>query len=575
MMRCNPATSVRWLVAASMLFFLGSLPAFPTHAAEWKPVEGRVATRWAKEIDPDNVHAEYPRPTMRRDRWQDLNGLWQYAILPKESNRPATFDGKILVPFAVESSLSGVGKKVGAANRLWYQRSFDVPKDWMDGRVLLNFGAVDWEATVWVNGKEIGQHRGGYDPFSLDITDALDTDGPQECVVAVWDPTDEGTQPRGKQVREPRGIWYTSVTGIWQTVWLEPVKDLSISRLKITPNLDESTFTIQVDTTGEKVGQQINVKVKDGEQVISSGKADLGKPVTVGLHFAKPWTPDSPFLYDLQVQIVGPDGAVQDQVHSYAGMRKISLGKDQDGIMRMMLNNEFVFQLGPLDQGWWPDGLYTAASDAALRYDVEATKQLGFNMLRKHVKIEPERFYYWCDKLGVLVWQDMPSGDRYIRGQDADLKRSAESAAQFDLELKNMIDAFHNHPSIIMWVPFNEGWGQSDTPRIVDWIKKYDPTRLVNNASGWTDRGVGDVNDIHRYPGPGMPKPEPKRAIVLGEFGGLGLPVKGHTWQDEKNWGYRSFTDASALTGGLCRLDRQAVASCRPGALGSGLHADQ
>ncbi len=351
MTRSNPTTSIRRFVAASALFCLGAMQAFHCYAAEWKPVEGRVATRWAKDIDPDNVHAEYPRPTMRRDEWQNLNGLWQYAILPKGEKRPDSFDGQILVPFAVESSLSGVGKKVGAANQLWYRRSFDVPKDWIDGRVLLHFGAVDWETTVWVNGKEIGQHRGGYDPFSFDITDALMEDGPQECVVAVWDPTDEGTQPRGKQVREPRGIWYTSVTGIWQTVWLEPVRDLSISRLKITPDLDASTFTIQTETTGENVGQQIRVKVKDGEQVVGSGKADLGKPVTVGLHFAKPWTPDSPFLYNVQVQIVGKDGSVLDQVHSYFGMRKIALAKDEDGITRMMLNGEFVFQIGPSGPG--------------------------------------------------------------------------------------------------------------------------------------------------------------------------------------------------------------------------------
>ena len=529
--------------------------AVTTCLADWKIADGPLFTRWAQEVTPKNVHPEYPRPQMVRPIWQNLNGLWDYAIVPRDEERPAEFGGQILVPFPAESALSGVMKPVGKENRLWYRRSFRVPAEWEGKRVLLHFGGLDWESTVWVNGREVGLHRGGYDPFTFDVTKALAASGEQEIVVAVWDPVNDGTQPRGKQVSEPRGIWYTSVTGIWQTVWLEPVPEASIGGLKAVPDVDAGKLRLAVQTSGAEKTDVIRAVALDGGTTVAEVEAPVGGQLELKLDDPKLWSPDSPFLYDLKVTLLR-NGQEIDQIESYFGMRKIALGKDENGLLRMMLNGQFVFQYGPLDQGWWPGGLYTAPTDDALRYDLEVLKELGCNMLRKHVKVEPDRLYYWCDKLGLIVWQDMPNGDRHIGRDNPDIERSSDSAQQFELELKRVIDALHNHPSIVLWVPFNEGWGQYDTPRIVDWIKGHDPTRLVINASGWADRQVGDVMDIHRYPGPAMPDPEPDRAIVLGEFGGLGLPIEGHLWWDKRNWGYRTFKNLEDLNRGYLSLMR-------------------
>ena len=533
----------------------------------WEPANGPLMTRWAKEVSPDNALPEYPRPQMVREDWLNLNGLWDYSILAKAAEQPEKFDGEIMVPFPCESALSGVMKPVGKDKRLWYRRTFRVPRRWRGQRVLLHFGAVDWDTTVWVNGKEVGSHKGGYDPFTFDITDALKRSRSQEIVVSVWDPTNNGTQPRGKQVNRPGGIWYTAVTGIWQTVWLEPVPETYIKGIKIVPDLDKSRVRVTIDAASDMEGYNFNVTVRGGGLLRTTGGSIGLNKLTVTVPDAKLWSPDSPFLYDLEVKLLKDDKTV-DKVDSYFGMRKIEVKKDKEGINRLFLNNEVLFQYGPLDQGWWPDGLYTAPTDEALKYDIEVIKKLGCNMLRKHVKIEPDRLYYWCDKLGVMVWQDMPSGDKYIGGNDPDIQRTPESAAQFEAELKAMIATFYNHPSIIMWVPYNEGWGQWDTPRIVKMIKELDPTRLVNNTSGWADRKVGDVHDIHSYPGPACPPISEDRAAVLGEFGGLGLPVKGHTWQDEKNWGYRSYENREQLTDAYVTL----LAKVRP-LIGKGLSA--
>jgi hypothetical protein len=548
------------------LAVLGLLGACTSGRAEWKPAEGPLMTRWAKHVSPKNAHPEYPRPQMVRKDWLNLNGLWDYAIRPKDEPQPEKFDGQILVPFPAESALSGVTRPVGDANNLWYRRAFETPGKWKGRCVLLHFGAVDWETTVWVNGKEVGMyhgrgevcafpaepgfipssvHRGGYDPFTFDITDALNKTGPQEIVLSVWDPTNSGGQPRGKQVKQPGGIWYTAVTGIWQTVWLEPVPKAHIEWLRIVPNVDAQAVDISLGVKSLDAEVGIEIAVLDGEKEVTvarimgsgAGREIMAPRVELAVEDPKLWSPDTPFLYNLKVTLAH-DGKVVDKLSSYFGMRKISLDKDEKGITRLFLNNKPLFQFGPLDQGWWPDGLYTAPTDEALRYDIEVLKKLGCNMMRKHVKIEPLRFYYWCDKLGLMVWQDMPSGDNRT---DADKK-------QFEQELTQLVRAHYNHPSIVMWVPFNEGWGQHDTPRYVELIKELDATRLVNNASGWKDTGVGDVHDIHSYPGPAAPPTEENRAAVLGEFGGLGLPVKGHTWQDEKNWGYRSFETREQLT---------------------------
>ncbi len=524
-------------------------------ATEWKPVGGRIMTRWAAEVKPDLVLPDYPRPQMVREEWLNVNGLWDYAIVAKGAGRPVVWDGKILVPFAVESALSGVGKPVGAANEIWYRRTVKVPKTWRGGKVLLHFGAVDWESTVWVNGREAGTHRGGYDPFTYDITGALEAGAKQEIVLRVLDPTDEDNSPiaRGKQVMKPHGIFYTAVTGIWQTVWLEPVPETYIAKLKTTPDVDQETLCFEPMIGGKIEGTALEVTIMRSGSPVTSSEGPANAPVIVEIPRPELWSPASPVLYDVMA-VLKRGGNVVDKVMSYAGMRKIVLGKDGQGFPRLFLNDKPLFEFGPLDQGWWPDGLYTAPTDAALRYDLETIKALGMNMLRKHVKVEPDRLYYWCDKLGVLVWQDMPS---------ALYKREAHTAevlvrrdAQFEGEWKAVIDALINHPSIVMWVPFNEGWGQYDTERIAAWTKQYDPTRLVNNASGWADKGAGDVSDIHSYPGPDMPPIEEKRASVLGEFGGLGLPLTGHLWQAEGNWGYRNFDDTRAYEARYAELIR-------------------
>lgn len=513
-------------------------------AERWKPAAGPLMTRWAKEVSPENVHPEYPRPQMVRENWMNLNGLWQLAFGQPEGAVPAGKDlpERILVPFPVESALSGVMRR---ADRLWYRRTFQVPQDWKQGRIVLHFQAVDWEATVYVNGKELGTHRGGYDAFWFDITDALQPGGDQELIVRVFDPSSQGDQPRGKQVNQPKGIWYTPSTGIWQTVWLEPVPETYIRRLLMTPDVDANCLRLVVEAGGPADALTVEATVFDGGRKVATARGGAGDLVPVPVPNPELWSPDSPHLYDLKLELK-KHGKPIDAVSSYFGMRKIDLAKDDQGFMRMRLNGEFLFQIGPLDQGFWPDGLYTAPTDEALRYDIEATKKLGFNMARKHVKIEPARWYYWCDKLGLLVWQDMPSGRN----------KTDQSKGQFELELCRLVEGFRNHPSIIMWVIFNEGWGQHDTQRYVELVKKMDPSRLVNQASGWKDEGAGDIHDIHKYPGPAAPDPEPHRAGVLGEFGGLGLRVEGHTWT-EKTWGYRGTANSAELTARYLSLLRR------------------
>ena len=552
----------RALLSTAAACLLCGISAFS--AEQWKPVPGHIMTRWAQDVNPAKPHPEYPRPTLERQRWQNLNGLWDYAIVGTNASLPVVFDGQILVPFPVESALSGVKRTVGSSNRLWYRRTFTVPRQWRDQRVLLHFGAVDWDARVFINGKEMGSHQGGYDGFQFDITDALTPGRDQEVVVSVWDPSDEGPQPRGKQVKKGEGIWYTPTTGIWQTVWLEPVSATHLDRVKVTPHLDDSSVTIEAQGVAVGGPASLRVEVLDGSKVIQEGvletvmatrsiPARLAPTISLKVPNSKPWTPEKPHLYGLRVTL-SQNGRKTDVVKSYFGLRKVSLARDSRGDLRIHLNNQPYFQLGPLDQGFWPDGLYTAPTDEALRWDIEMTKKLGFNFARKHVKVEPERWYYWCDRLGLLVWQDMPSGDRSAEwrgpsGVDGkEMKRSPESAAIYEKEWQAIIDARYHHPSIITWVPFNEGWGQFDTVRILNWTKQYDPTRLVDGPSGGNHVPGGDIIDHHQYPGPGAPDRVSDRAMVLGEFGGLGLPVKDHTWQESKNWGYKSFKSSAEVT---------------------------
>jgi hypothetical protein len=510
---------------------------------------GEIRSRWADDVDPDSPLPEYPRPTMVRSDWLNLNGRWELGVTARAAEKPAGFDRTVIVPFPVESALSGLSITVTEQDRLWYRRTFRVPEAWDDRRVLLHFGASDWKTEVRVNGAPLPEHAGGYDAFSYDITDHLRPDGDQELVVSVWDPTDKGPQPTGKQVLEPHGIWYTAVSGIWQTVWLEPVPDIAIRSLRITPDLDASRVTIGAAITGAEMGDMLVAEALAAGQVIARGQAPVGEPVALSIEDARVWSPDDPHLYTLRVRIMS-EGRLADEVTSYFGMRKIALGPGEHGPV-LYLNNEPLFQIGPLDQGWWPDGLYTAPTDQALRYDVEIMKQLGFNMVRKHVKVEPERWYHHCDRIGLLVWQDMPSGSpAFLRPREGEreVRMEADAAGQFRTELAAMIEQRYNHPSVVMWVPFNEGWGQFETNAIADFTRKLDPTRPINAASGWHDLGGGDVLDIHSYPGPSAPDPEDDRAIVLGEFGGFGLPLRGHLWNEAgRNWGYRNLQDSGDL----------------------------
>ena len=507
------------------LFFLPSV-----RAEEWKPAEGPLKTRWAKDVSPSNALPEYPRPQMVRKDWLNLNGLWDIKLGDGT-------ESKILVPFAIESALSGVMKH---SDRMSYRRSFEVPKEWAGRQVLLHFGAVDWETKVSLNGKELGVHRGGYDGFSFDITAALKAGGAQEITVDVFDPTNDGGYPRGKQTLTPRSIMYTATSGIWQTVWIEPVAASHIEALKMVPDVDAGNLRLTV--TGSGIVEAV---VSAGGAEVAKISGEAGQELKIAIANPKLWSPESPHLYDIVVSLKSGEKTV-DTVSSYFAMRKIALGKDEKGVTRPMLNGKFVFQVGPLDQGFWPDGIYTAPTDEALRFDIAETRRLGFNTTRKHLKVEPERWYYWCDKIGLMVWQDMPSINSYGGKQPID-------APQFKTELMEMVQGRRNHPSIIMWVVFNESQGQHDTEQLVAAVKELDPSRLVNNCSGNFDKKCGDVIDIHVYPGPGSPQPEENRAAVLGEFGGLGLPIEGHAWA-KRSWGYKGTNSIEGLTRGYEKL---------------------
>ncbi len=523
----------RWHLVLVAFIFAAWLSA----AAEenWSPGKAPIMTRWAAEVNPTNALPEYPRPQLERTDWLNLNGLWDYAITTSATNQPTQFTGKILVPFPIESALSGVMTNLDEHSSLWYRRNFSVPEAWRGQRVRLHFGALDWHGEVWVNGQRIGEHRGGYDAFTFDITDALHGNGPEEISVCATDPT-EGDQPRGKQSRKPEGIFYTSTSGIWQTVWLEPVPETCIDSLKLTPDVDAQALqlwvaanhfsdTVQVEATAWANGKKV-------ASVIGPANAALI------LNLSKPhlWSPSDPFLYDLKVTL-RDGGKILDSVTSYFGMRKIALRRDDQGVTRIALNDQFIFQIGTLDQGFWPDGIYTAPTDAALRSDIEFLKNIGFNVTRKHVKVEPDRWYYWCDKLGLLVWQDMPSANN----------ATVDGRRDFENELLRMVQGLGNHPAIVTWVLFNEGWGQYDTAPLARWLKDLDPTRLVDNASGWTDMRAGDLIDMHNYPDPNAPVPEPHRAAVLGETGGFGLVVPDHIWATNHLWGYVMLTNREDL----------------------------
>lgn len=533
---------------------------YAVHAQQnnWHLIRDRIVTPWAEKVDPNAPLPEYPRPQLVRDNnWKNLNGLWSYAITPATQDKPAKYDGSILVPFAVESALSGVGRTVGKDSLLWYNTNISIPAAMKGKEILLHFGAVDWQAEVFVNGKSAGKHEGGFDPFSINITPFLKNGAKQEITVRVWDPTDDGPQPRGKQVKHPEGIWYTPVTGIWQTVWLEAVPKTYIASTKNTPDIDHHTISVSTNVAGAQAGDQVKVEVLDGGIVIAMQEVAPSATAVLTLQHEKLWSVTHPFLYDLKVTLIRKNKPV-DAVKSYFAMRKISMAPDQNGIQRMMLNNEFVFQYGPLDQGWWPDGLYTAPTHEAMVYDIDQLQKMGFNMIRKHIKLEPATYYAYCDQKGMLLWQDMPSGDLGngwenrpgILDRGTDKNRTPESEGYYRKEWNAIMDAAYNFPCIVVWTPFNEAWGQFKTVEITAWTMQKDPSRLVNSASGGNFYETGHIIDLHNYPNPAMPRPDvfgKKQILVLGEFGGLGLPLEGHNWQGNKNWGYQSFKNSEEM----------------------------
>ena len=544
--------------SAYLLLSLLLVSAFSATAQPWQPAGDHIRTPWADQVDPSAPLPEYPRPLMQRTDWMNLNGLWDYAV--RKAGEPfGKADGRILVPYCIESSLSGVGRTVAVDEYLWYHRTFSLPKSWKGNRVLLHFGAVDWKADIWVNDVKAGSHTGGYTPFSIDITDALKS-GENSLIVRVWDGTDTGFQPRGKQVRKPSGIWYTSVTGIWQTVWLEPVPEQHIRNLRTTPDLDAGCIRVLAEGVDRGV---VEVSLSAEGRRVASARALAGSEVEIPVPGARLWTPDDPYLYDLEVSLIR-DGKTLDRVKSYCAMRKVGVTPGKDGILRLTLNDKPIFMYGPLDQGWWPDGLYTAPTDEALAFDVQKTKDWGFNLIRKHVKVEPARWYYHCDRLGILVWQDMPSGDLHGNWQNTrwyqgtEFVRSADSEACYRKEWREIMDYLYSQPCIVAWVPFNEGWGQFKTLEITAWTKQHDPSRLVNSASGGNHfLGAGDILDLHNYPQPDMYLYDANRVNVLGEYGGIGLPVEGHLWTPDRNWGYVKFASPKEVTDEYVKYARQ------------------
>lgn len=565
---------------------LSLMTAGTVSAQSWAPAGDRIRTAWAEEVTPENVHKEYPRPQMVRPDWKSLNGLWEYSITPKNAVVPERFDGQILVPFAVESSLSGVGRTFTPEDALWYRTTFRVPSAWKGKRLLLNFEAVDWQADVIVNDVQVGRHTGGYTHFSFDITPYLKS-GDNTLVVRVEDSTDNDFQPRGKQVRTPSGIWYTAVSGIWQSVWIEPVAKAHVADYYAVSDIKAGKVDVTVTTEGALEGDVVKVELLEGGvgystdnasgKVIARGKTVPGGTVTLPVEDPRLWSPDSPYLYGLRVSVVR-GGKTIDAVNGYTAMREVSLFVKNKNTRLMALNGQPLFQFGPLDQGWWPDGLYTAPTDEALRFDVQKTKDFGFNMIRKHIKVEPSRWFYHCDQIGMMVWQDMPSfaGNNLNKwgihnyGEGTDFPATPMTKANYYKEWGEIIAQVRKFPCVVMWVPFNEAWGQFDTKAVVDFTRAQDPTRLINMSSGGSwEPDCGDIMDNHHYPYPAMYLWETKMANVVGEYGGIGLPLEGHLWQPDRNWGYVQYKNGDEVLDEYSRFADHLILLVRQGVCGA------
>ena len=532
-----------------------------------------IRTPWFDKVDRHLPLAEYPRPQFERKDWICLNGEYDYAVTGDTADAPKKYDGKILVPFSVESELSGVGKALLPEQRLWYRRKFTVGKEFSGKEALLHFGAVDWQCSVWVNGKLVGEHTGGYNPFTFNITDVI-TEGENELVVKVFDPTDAGHQQRGKQILVTKGFWYTATSGIWQTVWLEPVNRCRIDSLRLVPDIDEGVIRINIKRTC-KCGGKLYAKVLEGDKVVFD--SEIADKAAIPVPDARLWSPEAPFLYTLLLTL--DCNGEKDEVSSYFGMRKFSIVKDSAGIPRLGLNNKPYFQRGLLDQGYWPESQLTPPTDEAMIFDIEKMKELGYNMLRKHIKEEPLRWYYHCDRLGMLVWQDMISGGQYIGNvlagvlpninihvKDSKYKSfkrdKPEWRQEFKDELFGMIDNLYNCVSICCWVPFNEGWGQFDAKEIGTAIKNYDPSRFVDHASGWHDQGGPEFKSIHKYILP-VHAPTARRTagrpIVLSDYGGYSWNIVEHAWNPKRSFGYIMFKNSEKLSAAYKRLHESQV----------------
>lgn len=527
---------------------------------------------WTDKVDKNCPLPEYPRPQMVRDSFLNLNGIFDYAIVPKETEWVTDFDGKILVPFAVESLLSGVEKPLSPENRLWYRKAFTIPQDMQGKRILLHFGAVDWQCTVYVNHRLAGQHTGGYCAFSFDITDLLQ-DGENELVVCVFDPTEEGHQQRGKQVNQTHGFWYTATSGIWQTVWLEAVNPCHVENWRFLPDIDKELIHIST-ALSDAENTELQLQIRFGNELVFDGA--ITQEADVPVPNAKLWSPETPHLYDVTLTVL-KDGVECDRVTGYFGMRKFNIAKDEKGITRLFLNNKPYFQRGLLDQGYWPDGGLTPPTDEAMIFDIREMKRLGFNMLRKHIKVEPARWYYHCDKLGMLVWQDMVSGGKYIGDfyagvlpnigilhikDDKYKVFSREEPAwrdEFKEELCEMIDQLYNTVSLYCWVPFNEAWGQFDALAICDLVRKKDRSRVIDHASGWYDQGGGDIQSMHKYILPIRMRKLDNRAFVITEYGGYSQKVPGHMWNPKKAFGYLMFGSLAKLSAAYEKLHKKQV----------------
>ncbi|NHJ87244.1 MAG: beta-galactosidase [Asgard group archaeon] len=536
----------------------------------WSKKDATLQTPWFDKVTHEKPFPEYPRPQLTREKWMNLNGLWNYKITSRNVKNVDNFEGKILVPFPLESPLSGVKRQLYPKQRLWYQRTFTIPKDWYNGRIILHFGAVDWECEVWLNDLEVGQHKGGYTPFSFEITDQLNLTSENKLTIIVFDPSEKGKQPSGKQWLKPNIVFYTTISGIWQTVWLESVPKNYIGSIKITPDFDSNILylsTIINLSTTEKNPDDFHIlaKILDNKKTIIEISGNIDSEIKIDLPPLIEWSPENPKLYDLEISLMSSNQTL-DVIGSYFAMRKFSIEPDSKGVTRFHLNNKPYFMLGLLDQGYWPDGLYTAPTDEALRWDIELTKDYGFNTIRKHLKVEPARWYHYCDKLGVLVWQDMINGGGkigiipqflfYSMGMTFKDTRCYWKSGQgnknrrdnFERELMELINSLYNVPSICIWVPFNEAWGQFDSLRINNWLKDCDTTRLVDHASGWFDQGGGDFISVHNYKDSfKMPEKFDYRAVILSETGGYTLMIPDHSWNPKKKYGYKKIHSEDEL----------------------------